>query len=487
MEKQNPIICPYLDTIDRASLDFDFEKLCSVMLTDLNVYGCLVCGKYFKGRAKGSPAFNHSLSSGHHVFLNLDTAVVYCLPDLYEVRDASLADIKYNLNPTYTHEQIDEILSRTKSCRGLDGKEFRAGLVGLNNLKLTDYFSAVVQLLVRIPELCRYYMSPFEYSRVQVLTKRYGELIRKMWNPRAFKGQVSPHDLMQAITSKSEKKFQIGQPGDPMEFLQFLLTALHEEEIKGYKQWSGGKRKSKQHTSIIHETFQGRVRVTTQEVMITDDGQGNKVETHVGEPQVKEVPFLFLQFDLPDTPLFKDESERNIIPQVPLFTLLHKYDGQQVTYQTIHGKTTLAKKVQYIITKLPRYLIFCYKRFKMNYWFEEKNKTIINFPVKSLDMREFCEPDAVSCVKNTKYDLLGNLCHDGSSRELGNGYFTHVYLKTTGDWWMVHDLEIKSAEAQEISCTAPYIQIWESQDCSHVDGTGVSAPPKVTATTNQSA
>lgn len=26
---------------------------------------------------------------------------------------------------------------------------------------------------------------------------RFGMLVRKMWNPRAFKGQVSPHELLQ--------------------------------------------------------------------------------------------------------------------------------------------------------------------------------------------------------------------------------------------------------------------------------------------------
>lgn len=43
--------CPYLDTIDRSVLDFDFEKLCSVSLLNNNVYACLVCGKYFQGMA----------------------------------------------------------------------------------------------------------------------------------------------------------------------------------------------------------------------------------------------------------------------------------------------------------------------------------------------------------------------------------------------------------------------------------------------------
>ena len=41
-------MCPYLDTVNRAVLDFDFEKCCSVSLSTLNVYACLVCGKFFQ-------------------------------------------------------------------------------------------------------------------------------------------------------------------------------------------------------------------------------------------------------------------------------------------------------------------------------------------------------------------------------------------------------------------------------------------------------
>lgn len=39
--------CPYLGTIKKHMLDFDFEKLCSISLSNLNVYACLICGKYF--------------------------------------------------------------------------------------------------------------------------------------------------------------------------------------------------------------------------------------------------------------------------------------------------------------------------------------------------------------------------------------------------------------------------------------------------------
>jgi U4/U6.U5 tri-snRNP-associated protein 2 len=80
-------------------LDFDFEKFCSVSLSNLNVYACLVCGKYYQGRGKKSHAYTHSLEAGHHVYVNLRTEKVYCLPDGYEIIDPSLDDIRHVLNP----------------------------------------------------------------------------------------------------------------------------------------------------------------------------------------------------------------------------------------------------------------------------------------------------------------------------------------------------------------------------------------------------
>jgi U4/U6.U5 tri-snRNP-associated protein 2 len=66
----------YLDTIDRHMLDFDFEKVCSVSLSQINVYACLTCGKYYQGRGKSSHAYFHSMDKDHHVFINLQTLKV---------------------------------------------------------------------------------------------------------------------------------------------------------------------------------------------------------------------------------------------------------------------------------------------------------------------------------------------------------------------------------------------------------------------------
>ena len=140
--------CPYLDTINRNHLDFDFEKCCSISLSHVNVYACLVCGVYFQGRGPKTHAYAHALEANHHMFMKFDDMKVYCLPEDYEVQDASLADIRAVLQPTFTPSER-QALDTDKSLawrRALDGTDFMPGLVGLNNLKANDYATTVIQV-----------------------------------------------------------------------------------------------------------------------------------------------------------------------------------------------------------------------------------------------------------------------------------------------------------------------------------------------------
>lgn len=117
----------YLDTINRGILDFDFEKLCSVSLSNINVYACLVCGKYFQGRGPKSHAYFHALEVGHHVFINMGTKKVYVLPEGYEVQNKSLEDIKYVVDPYYTKEEVSKLDKEVHDAFDLAGARYRPG------------------------------------------------------------------------------------------------------------------------------------------------------------------------------------------------------------------------------------------------------------------------------------------------------------------------------------------------------------------------
>lgn len=117
----------YLDTVNRGVLDFDFEKLCSVSLSNINVYACLVCGKYFTGRGPKSHAYYHALDVGHHVYINIGTKKVYVLPEGYEVKSSALDDIKYVVDPHYSKAEVGKLDKEVHDAWDLSGNRYRPG------------------------------------------------------------------------------------------------------------------------------------------------------------------------------------------------------------------------------------------------------------------------------------------------------------------------------------------------------------------------
>uniref|UniRef100_A0A8C9ICP6 Ubiquitin carboxyl-terminal hydrolase 39 n=1 Tax=Piliocolobus tephrosceles TaxID=591936 RepID=A0A8C9ICP6_9PRIM len=406
----------------RSVLDFDFEKLCSISLSHINAYACLVCGKYFQGRGLKSHAYIHSVQFSHHVFLNLHTLKFYCLPDNYEIIDSSLEDITYVLKPTFTKQQIANLDKQAKLSRAYDGTTYLPGIVGLNNIKANDYANAVLQALSNVPPLRNYFLEEDNYKNIKrppgdimfLLVQRFGELMRKLWNPRNFKAHVSPHEMLQAVVLCSKKTFQITKQGDGVDFLSWFLNALHSA--------LGGTKKKKK--TIVTDVFQGSMRIFTKKLPHPDLPAEEKEQLlHNDEYQetMVESTFMYLTLDLPTAPLYKDEKEQLIIPQVPLFNILAKFNGiTEKEYKTY--KENFLKRFQ--LTKLPPYLIFCIKRFTKNNFFVEKNPTIVNFPITNVDLREYLSEEVQAVHKNTTYDLIANIVHDGKPSE--GSYRIHV-------------------------------------------------------------
>ena len=132
--------------------------------------------------------------------------------------------------------------------------------------------------------------------------KRFAGLAKKIWNPRLFKSQVSPHEFLQEVNRASAGKFRLEQQGDPVEFLGWLLNRLH-------KDFGGSKKKDssavyfffcindthRYKSGIIFKTFQGELRVETQQVLVRADF-GENVKPHFdidrGNTYTKEFPLF---------------------------------------------------------------------------------------------------------------------------------------------------------------------------------------------------
>ena len=97
---------------------------------------------------------------------------------------------------------------------------------------------------------CRdFFLWPDNYRACKSeLVRRFGEVVRKAWNPRAFKGQVSPHELLQAIIDKSAKRYTGDTEADPVAFCSWLLNTLHLDLTGGHRKRS----------SIVTQCFQVR-------------------------------------------------------------------------------------------------------------------------------------------------------------------------------------------------------------------------------------
>ncbi|KAK5964778.1 Ubiquitin Specific Protease [Trichostrongylus colubriformis] len=449
--------CPYLDTIDRKVLDFDFEKLCSVSLSHLNVYACMVCGKYFQGRGTNTHAYTHSLDTDHRVFLNLHTLKFYCLPDNYEVDDPSLEDIKYVLKPTYTKELIASLDRQHRMARAYDDLTYFPGVVGLNNIKANDYTNVVLHALSHVTPLRDYFLREENYENIKrppgdklsLLPKRFGELIRKLWNPKAFRTHVSPHEMLQATVLCSNKKFQFIKQGDAAEFMSFLLNTLHIA--------LNGTQKSS--SSIIYRIFRGRMRQYSRRVIpaeATEEQRQQLLQLPEYNESSKELPFLYLALDLPPAPLYRDEQMQNIIPQVPLSVLLQKFNGTtEKEYKTYNEN--IMKRFE--LLRLPEYLIITYKRFHKNQWFVEKNPTIVNFPISNVDLFDCLSEDTRFEHKYTTYDLVANIVHDGKP-DAGTYRIQLVHVGSR-KWFELEDLHVKEILPQMIVLAESYIQIWK--------------------------
>lgn len=435
------------------------------------------------------------------------------------VEDPSLEDILYNIKPTFTQQSLAKITEATTPCLSLHGVKYFPGIVGLNNIKKNDWFNAVAHLLAQVIALRNFFLFPANYEHSKSnLVQVFGEFMRKMWSARNFKGHVSPHEILQVISTSSEKKFRIGEQADPVQFISWLLNTLHKD--------LGGTRKPG--SSIIHKCFQGELVITTAPApapapaaaATTSTSSSSSTSTSTSTSAstsdssssstavvTARSPFLMLSFPLQTDQIFADPSTNSFIKQVRIAELLERFNGINEEILPDGSLRTFG------IAKLPQYLIVHVNRFKNNGFFIEKNNTLVTFPLKGLDMspciykatlpsmeellsmpasdlqqrlrglvgpsakhalldggavekRDLAEEvlklmEAAQNNMRTKYDLVANIVHDGKAGE--GTYKCHLLHRATNKWYEAQDLRVWTEDAMSelVALSQTLVQLYE--------------------------
>jgi U4/U6.U5 tri-snRNP-associated protein 2 len=142
--------------------------------------------------------------------------------------------------------------------------------------------------------------------------------------------------------------------------------------------------------------------------------------------------------------------------QVPIYELLHKFDGKREQADVTVGRRKLR------ILSLPPFLLLSISRFTKNRFFVEKNPTIVNFPAKNLNLRGSIapvpRPKGAPSPQYT-YNLLASVSHVGDKRPEGV-YTAYIHRGAENSWFDVQDLLIKETQAEAVVITEAYFQVY---------------------------
>ena len=173
----------------------------------------------------------------------------------------------------------------------------------------------------------------------------------------------------------------------------------------------------------------------------------------------KKIKFLYLTLDLPMVPLFKNSQEKITIPQVNIYELFQKYNGEKFTEDP-----TKAQRKKFKLLSLPKYLILIFKRFENNSFFMEKNPTIVNFQLENLRLKEHGLSNNKKKKENNKnnekiYSLISNIIHDGKPGDAN--FRVQIKNKERNEWFEIQDIHVQKILAESVAVCESYIHFYE--------------------------
>uniref|UniRef100_A0A674G7I5 Ubiquitin carboxyl-terminal hydrolase n=1 Tax=Taeniopygia guttata TaxID=59729 RepID=A0A674G7I5_TAEGU len=143
---------------------------------------------------------------------------------------------------------------------------------------------------------------------------------------------------------------------------------------------------------------------------------------------------------------------------IELFTTMETLGEHDPWYCPNCKKHQQATK-KFDLWSLPRILVVHLKRFSYSRYWRDKLDTVVEFPIRGLNMSEFvCDPRAGSYV----YDLIAVSNHYGA---MGVGHYTaYAKNKVNNKWYYFDDSSVSVASEDQIVTKAAYVLFYERRN-----------------------
>ncbi|XP_032361034.1 ubiquitin carboxyl-terminal hydrolase 15 isoform X2 [Etheostoma spectabile] len=190
------------------------------------------------------------------------------------------------------------------------------------------------------------------------------------------------------------------------------------------------------------------------------------------EPEIKKKYFdetVVEDFDKHESMEYKPQKKAffKLKDCIELFTTKEKLGAEDPWYcPNCKQHQQATKKLD--LWCLPPVLVVHLKRFSYSRYMRDKLDSLVDFPLRDLDMSEFLiNPNAGPC----RYDLIAVSNHYGG---MGGGHYTaYAKNKDDGKWYNYDDSSVSPANEDQIVSKAGYVLFYQRQDT--VKGTGYFA------------
>ncbi|KAF8705250.1 peptidase C19 family, partial [Rhizoctonia solani] len=365
-------------------------------------------------------------------------------------------------------------------------RDEQLGMSGLRNMGNTCYMNSVLQCLSGTVPFTRFFTDRRWHHEVNMmnplgtrgeLANAFYSLLRDMW--QGDLPYLTPVPFRKSICAHA-RQFAGSEQHDAQEFLLFLLDGIHEDlnriivkpqfeeltpereaelegmpkQLAGAHEWARYKRRN---DSIVVDYFQGQF--CNQMQCLT-----------CGQTSTTYNAFLNLSVPIP---------ANKGVTKVSLDECIKALVGREVmdnadAWHCPRCKTARRAAKQLTFSRMPPVLIIHLKRFSFKGPFTDKLETLVDFPLKDLDLTNYMPPpltpnmdkdglerfspqDPRAQIPPYKYELYGVANHFGS---LSSGHYT-AFVKSRGKWMYCDDSRITPAEPKEVVGKPAYILFYK--------------------------